>query len=603
MLKIVAMIQCPETLVKTLDIVHETERNWQQSVQSFVRRVRLHYCYYDDVTVPFLSALQTVQYGLPELIYWKLRSWNPYSIRILGIQDFLLTYPIKTIRPLPTATLVKNLDAIEFCNTGDMSKSQVLKAQETYISSILSRINLYTSLRKGQSNFEQISRITFLFGRLLEMESLPHDTSTELISLKSSESCEDLNEKRFRDIFPDHEAEYSSSDVHNLDEFSEYSIQRIPLNEISLSDSKASFLCGLYQRIFEPCLENLHDDARTQDFMLAYMAAGLLKTWTSSLDRMTPERNRLGAHMQSFMLNLNPQIDCLSILSYRSSMATASSFDFHHDPCPWETIRVKGPLQCIRNRLLQLLNTFILSPQTVFLLAFTTQSKKMQQYDLKRTSLGKMLTGLEVLLMRAQDLEQHASIHVSIGQSLLDISGIVSKWRKLELLSWPQLLDSLEKRHARNAQKYWGKLYHLIITKVEGEHPDMIGTQHNRKIRPIPEWMKDQPAVATNSANVELFYHHFTELIKAADTFILTSTEGQFYERLRILEAFAKHQIFDYASNPKPRESIRSIGLMLEALSNYYRQFIKTVNELKVRLKIPIEKKLTDEAKLAKWDE
>jgi hypothetical protein len=215
------------------------------------------------------------------------------------------------------------------------------------------------------------------------MESLPHDTSTELISLKSSESCEDLNEKRFRDIFPDHEAEYSSSDVHNLDEFSEYSIQRNPLNEISLSDSKSSLLCGLYQRIFEPCLENLHDDARTQDFMLAYMAAGLLKTWTSSLDRMTPERNRLGAHMQSFMLNLNPQIDCLSILSYRSSMATASSFDFHHDPCPWETIRVKGPLQCIRNRLLQLLNTFILSPQTVFLLAFTTQSKKNAAIRLK----------------------------------------------------------------------------------------------------------------------------------------------------------------------------------------------------------------------------
>ena len=602
-LKMIRMIQNSESSGDTtMDVVNETERNWQQSVHSFVCRLRSHYCYYDDVTVPFLSALQTVQYAVRELLALKLKSSNIHSMQILNIQDFLLSYPIKNVRPLPTTSLVKNLDAIRFSYAENLSETQVLKTQETYISSVLSRINLYTSLRKGRIDFELLSRITFLFDRLLEMDSLSRDTVAEPPYYERSEEGEDFDAKQFRELFPDHEAEYSYSlpNINALDEISEYSHARTSMYNRNLTDSKSSFLCGLYLRLFQPWMQTLDDNLRIQDFMLAYAAAGLLQKLTSSFDRVTLEQNRIGAHMHAFMLNLSPQIDSLSILSDRSSMATISSFDFHHDPCPWETIQAKGPLDCVHNRLLQLINAF---PSNSILIAIYNTVKKLQQYDLKRTSLGKMLTGLEVVLRRAQDWEQHASIHVAIGKPLLAISGIVSKWRKLELLSWPQLLDSLDNRHVRYAQKYWGKLYRLIITEVKHERSDTTETQHNRKLRLIPEWMKDKSIVMVNTSNTASVDHHIVDLMKAADTFILTSTVGQYRERLRILDAFAQHQLFDYVSNPLPTESTRSIGLMLESLSNYYGQFIKIVDEARVRLRRPIEKKLEDEAKLAKWDE
>lgn len=55
--------------------------------------------------------------------------------------------------------------------------------------------------------------------------------------------------------------------------------------------------------------------------------------------------------------------------------------------------------------------------------------------------LMKFLVGLELLLKTSQEWEVNAASHVSLHESLTDITKLIIRWRKLELETWPQLLE------------------------------------------------------------------------------------------------------------------------------------------------------------------
>ena len=117
LLKLIEMIERVDTMTETVEVVRQTELNWQQSVHSFFYRMRSHYCYYDDVTKPFLSAIQTVQHGVRELISLKRNTLSLRSLHVLQTQDLLLTYPMNRILPVSMANLLKNL----YSSSGNLS--------------------------------------------------------------------------------------------------------------------------------------------------------------------------------------------------------------------------------------------------------------------------------------------------------------------------------------------------------------------------------------------------------------------------------------------------------------------------------------------------
>lgn len=57
-----------------------------------------------------------------------------------------------------------------------------------------------------------------------------------------------------------------------------------------------------------------------------------------------------------------------------------------------------------------------------------------------RAPLKAALTGLELLLARAQLWEETAASHVSLQGMLRPVAGLAGRWRKLELASWKGLL-------------------------------------------------------------------------------------------------------------------------------------------------------------------
>lgn len=65
-----------------------------------------------------------------------------------------------------------------------------------------------------------------------------------------------------------------------------------------------------------------------------------------------------------------------------------------------------------------------------------------------QSPLKAALTGLELLLARAQIWEESAAKHVSLGGELEGVAALATRWRRLELAAWRNLLNTTRSRHA-----------------------------------------------------------------------------------------------------------------------------------------------------------
>ena len=82
------------------------------------------------------------------------------------------------------------------------------------------------------------------------------------------------------------------------------------------------------------------------------------------------------------------------------------------------------------------------------------------------------LTGVELLLARAQLWEESAAKHVSMAPQLASLAGLATRWRRLELASWRCLLVKTAERHAaglnapRSALEGWASCVPLLLLNV-----------------------------------------------------------------------------------------------------------------------------------------
>lgn len=81
-----------------------------------------------------------------------------------------------------------------------------------------------------------------------------------------------------------------------------------------------------------------------------------------------------------------------------------------------------------------------------------------------QSPLKAALTGLELLLARAQIWEESAAKHVSLGAELEGVAALATRWRRLELAAWRNLLNTTRSRHAA------GQLSVLLLCHCCTEH-------------------------------------------------------------------------------------------------------------------------------------
>ena len=246
------------------------------------------------------------------------------------------------------------------------------------------------------------------------------------------------------------------------------------------------------------------------------------------------------------------------------------------------------------------------------------------------TPLGKMLTSMEFLLKKSLEWEQYAAKHVSLQDEMSAVSAVINQWRNLELQSWEELLRSKEIFFSKAAMKYWFKIARAIQTAPEVSF-DITNTSKRIQLfigLPIlqhisPSWLwfpkKEDKGPVEDKSNIMNETSYLTKIFEIVDTFLNSSTVGQYASRLHIVRLFSLQLLqecsFTLSStieeeNMTERTAKQSHYLLRERLSRmlvglwrYYDQFLPAVRKFQDSLKASIQKRLKDEVKMGKWDQ
>ena len=177
------------------------------------------------------------------------------------------------------------------------------------------------------------------------------------------------------------------------------------------------------------------------------------------------------------------------------------------------------------------------------------------------------LTGVELLLSRAQTWEEGAASHVSLSSQLQLCAALAMRWRAAEVNAWPHALAAVTRAAADAANATWFPLHRLMFSAMPPEQPDEAAV-----------WLR---SIAT-----------------ALEEFLRGASLGEFERRVTLLWAFYSHATLDAASAP----AWAPLAALLCTLHRYYMQFVDDVNRVLDAARLPIEAKLKDHVKLAKWE-
>ena len=213
--------------------------------------------------------------------------------------------------------------------------------------------------------------------------------------------------------------------------------------------------------------------------------------------------------------------------------------------------------------------------------------------------LKQALTGLELLLARAQTWEEGAASHVSLAEELTACAKLALRWRQRELRTWPRLLARAAERHAQRAHRTWFALHRLLRPpagiKKKARKEDANADEENAAAELDARGLDEEEAEGLRQVTLAL------------EEYVQGSTIGEFRARLDLLWQF-------HADMAVERRSIRSAargnGAREAALSNvlyntwrYYVQFLPAVARQVEAARAPCAQKLRDHAKLAKWED
>ena len=176
------------------------------------------------------------------------------------------------------------------------------------------------------------------------------------------------------------------------------------------------------------------------------------------------------------------------------------------------------------------------------------------------------LTGVELLLSRAQTWEDGASSQVSLAPLLAACAQLAQRWRAADLAAWPRALVSCTRRAASAADSTWFALFRLLTAA-----PD-AAAEH-------PAWLRGVAA--------------------ALEEFLRAAPLGEFERRLALLWAFHAHARLDAACGAP---AANHLAPLLFNTHRYYAQFARSVRAALAAAGAPIQSKLKEHLKLAKWE-
>ncbi|GLE05582.1 hypothetical protein PINS_up014614 [Pythium insidiosum] len=387
-----------------------------------------------------------------------------------------------------------------------------------------------------------------------------------------------------------------------------------------ISDSLLDELCKIHATIYASTpnakaspesMKKSLVDAFVHCFSLAVNMRGAI----NALDSQQVERSTIASSLFAASL-------VQSRLSGRGNVPVSSALssdyirgiDFHRDPFVQEAVLVAQPLQDLLVKVQYLLSLW---PDHAILQQLVLIADRIRNFEI-RSPLVRTLTAVELLVRKAQEWESYAARDYSIASELAALSGLITRWRKLELYSWPHLLYVKERQHRTAAQKTWINMYSLLTGQFEGDIAEsMVSSVVPKKelewlhLNEWTRWIFDVQATATaSSANVvktegeKDLKTWRRELFATLDAYIRTCPMGQFETRLLIVYAFCCQLSLERLSGGEEAESPKQgLANVLYHLYRYYAQHMGYLDNQWSGLKAPIQRQLLEFVKICRWDE
>ncbi|GMH86349.1 hypothetical protein TL16_g10510 [Triparma laevis f. inornata] len=561
-----------------------SEINWLRSAAEFSSRMLNFYSGYDDVTHPILSGVQMVMKGL------RLKTLEVEDNKISSVEKavgFLLEVPfIEATTELVDDSTFKELGR----EIGQFAKRKggggavgVLEAQVGVLFAIIQRTEI--DLKVGACNIKSAHNILRrCFREIVNIWKIADEKRFEEEEELKGETEEQREERELREQFPDFSREFTKiververKDELESDDEEEEEVEEKITSSFRLTPEQIETLCGVHSRVFGEGEKGVGDGLRRRVFGACFNSAA-----------------RIIPCVANKISGLDEQVVLGNLLSLSQTSSLCAGIELGRKGGNFNTgsnvgavLKAEKILSKIVMRITVLLKAY---PGHSVLLTIGQIAEKLRSCDVQ-SPLARVLCGVEVLLAKSQDWEQHASARVKLGEPLEQLSKLVADWRKLELESWASLLDERERNFANKARRIWARLYSVL--ESGGGSASVTGAG-------VPTWLwKGARSITLGIKDVlstkEL--ESLQEISKLCDSFILTAGVGEIETRLSLLASFGGEM--------KIRGGAKcdALGRILTSLVDYYNSFLHSIVAHKSMRKSECETQLKNEVKLAKWDD
>ncbi|XP_070191391.1 midasin-like isoform X1 [Littorina saxatilis] len=593
------------SMVATTTAAVREERTWQTATGRFSKRLGTEYPFLPDLAVPVCLAVEQMRLGMRVLAQeaslrlkqTQIQYWPP-SGRLDSMVTELCAFP--SVRP-STPTWLHLASHLSSLVTREAVTCLVTAhhAQGLPTQHLLSRL-LSCSLLLAKTHALQTGEITSdLFTTLTHVLDLfvkawqdqedrrrqKEEEEASLYRFKDKQhgderTEEEKEEEAFRKAFPSFRDDFADMIEATRLEDTGRTVQ--PMEE---DDGTTAPDAITEQEMDDVCCNHLHLLLRltsTQWFarqqlpgattvgswdvvkpaLLAYQVAADIgrKSWQLLSEQV--DKQSLGSHLvvcgtlaQSVQ---SSSTDTCQTQALRPPVSTC--YNVYVDPNVEEVMRCRHVLQKFVARVTQLLQEWPDHPTLKQLLLLV---ERIESFPVT-APIVKFLTGMELLLEKAQLWEGNAASHVSMATQLSEVTALIVQWRKLELRCWSGALDIEVERCRRKASRWWFHLYTLVSTYL---------------------------SQAQSETGME-------ELLNSLKQFIEGSSVGEFSPRLDIVLAFHCHLV--HAPFSPQRDHLLNL---LWSVHQFYSQFSPALDAEIANLRTPIEKELKGFVKIARWSE
>eukprot|EP00850_Spirogloea_muscicola_P001971 SM000007S20931 [mRNA] locus=s7:964636:998915:+ [translate_table: standard] len=610
---------------------------WQGTIAQFISHLSTHYPMYRDICQPIQLALYELMYGSSIMLLHAVskgqhQRLNDLLIKLMGFPHVIMEPKVvqasqSTCTPLElpedaSSELLTEETRGALCQlSASTDKDVVLELELSLLHVSLIQI-AHQSIHAKFKSCSAIQIVGKTMKRFADIWSAMKESrrAKELeqeeeyrykVQTTTLETEDELDEAAYQAQFGDHRKTYADLVQLELASAEEDDERADRADGMKDSDSNDNDKHGdrtwllLHEHLLA-CIVELHDWFFTSKSTALALYS---RSFYLQGDEAIPSNKRLGSFTASYSVGLlllkalgmvgRADVDgqtqlghllrlCIEyeqITKVAPAYERQPSFESSQDTNAAELSLILKPLAALLKRVGSLLDDW---PEHPILMQLVAISERVLGLP-SNAPLMKALVGLELLVEKAQLWEVNAANFVSLAAELDEVSCIIMRWRKLELASWPLMLESIRRKHADAAEK--AHVVHAVRPLTPSGRRRSRGLcygHHEQGFKPCPC----------------LTLH--TVFPFSLEEFLQTASYGDFKRRLRMLLAF-HHQLLQQLmlekTTPRERRLQQQIADVLFNLHSYYSQFLPELENTLAAGTGPLERELKDFVRLAKWED